>query len=177
MEEDKNTTFFKNNLVTNYPDIAKITFTPISKKYLKVLLINFCLLSIVLFALVFGVTQIESKKFDIENYSLYLYIGLIVILLINLILIFLEFNQRKYAVREEDITYKKGLLLSKLITVPYNRVQHLNITESFFERNFKLASLHIFTAGDDDSDLVIKGLPQKQAYEIREHILQKIKNL
>lgn len=177
MEEDKNTTFFKNTLVTTYPNIAEITFTSIDKKYLKVLLINFCLVAIILVALVFSITQINFEEIDLQKHTSLIYTVLALVLLVNTILILVGFKKRKYAVREKDISYKQGVLVSKLVTVPYNRIQHLNITETFFLRLFKLASLHIYTAGDDASDLVIKGLPKKRAYEIREYILQKTKSL
>lgn len=175
--EDKNSTFFKNDVVTTYPNITEVLFTRIDKKYLIVLLVNFCLKSAVLFSVIFGLTRMEFEDFFLQDYSFYLYAILTVVLAVNFILILLGFNNRKYAVREKDISYKKGVLLSELTSVPYNRIQHLNVTESIFERTFQLASLHIFTAGDDSSDLVIKGLPKKRAYEIREYILQKTKNL
>lgn len=174
---DEKNIFLKNDIVTTFPNITEILFTKIDKKYLVILLINFCLRSAVLFFLLFWMNQMDFEDFSFQNYSFYLYGILGIVLTINFALIFIGFNNRKYAIREKDISYKKGVLLSELTTVPYNRIQHLNVTESLFERVFQLASLHVFTAGDDSSDLVIKGLPKKRAYEIREYILQKTKNL
>lgn len=175
--ENKATPPFKNDVVIHYPDISQINFIKVDKNYLKVLLINFVIVFILSFLGFFGLTQIEFDDFDLQVYSSIIYLVLAILLSVSLLLLLFEFKVRAYAVREKDISYKKGLLVHKLVTVPYNRIQHLNVTEGFFSRMFDLASLHIFTAGDDSSDLVIKGLPKDRAYQIREYILQETKSL
>lgn len=86
----------------------------------------------------------------------------------------LGFEKRKYAVREKDISYKKGLLYKSLTTVPFNRIQHVEIDQGPISRFFGLATLSVFTAGDSSDDLKIKGLLKEQSLQIKEFITNKI---
>ena len=76
--------------------------------------------------------------------------------------------------REKDVTYKSGVLIEKITTVPYSRIQHVEINEAPISRIFKLASLNVFTAGDSSNDLVIKGIKKEEALKIKEFINQQI---
>ena len=61
-----------------------------------------------------------------------------------------------------------------MTTVPFSRIQHVEIDESVFSRLFKLASISVFTAGDSSDDLVIKGLSKEKALQIKEFISTKV---
>ena len=61
-----------------------------------------------------------------------------------------------------------------MVTVPFSRIQHVEIDEGMFSRFFKLASLSVYTAGDSSDDLEIKGLSKEQALQIKEFISGKI---
>lgn len=80
------------------------------------------------------------------------------------------FPIRGYALREHDITYKKGWLLFSKITIPFNRIQHCEISQGPMAQLFDLAELRVFTAGGAVSDLEIGGLPPDEAHRLREYI-------
>ena len=86
----------------------------------------------------------------------------------------LSFPFRKYALREKDITYKAGLLVKKITTVPFSRVQHVEIDEKPISRIFGLSSISVYTAGDSSDDLEIKGIKKETALQIKEFISSKI---
>ena len=44
-----------------------------------------------------------------------------------------------------------------------NRVQHVEVSQSWLERYLKLASLKIYTAGESGGDLKIRGLENETA--------------
>ena len=77
---------------------------------------------------------------------------------------------RGYAVRQHDITYKKGWIFQTRTTVPMNRIQHSEISQGPLERRFNISSLKIFTAGGAASDLVIPGLLPEEAQRLHEFI-------
>ena len=82
----------------------------------------------------------------------------------------MEHNIGVYAIRNKDISYKYGLLVFKTTTVPFSRIQHVEIDERPISRFFNLAAIRIYTAGDDSDDLVIKGIQKQTALEIKEFI-------
>ena len=81
-----------------------------------------------------------------------------------------SFPVRAYALRELDISYKKGWLFYSHITVPFARVQHSEISQGPVDRYFGLVTLHIYTAGGSSSDLSIPGLPRDEAQRLRDFI-------
>ncbi|UMB60597.1 PH domain-containing protein [Lutibacter sp. A80] len=161
---------FKNIEVTSQlPDISKLDFKAIDKKYLRVLLLNFSSVTIVLFVgLYFLITK--NLATQIPEYTPYFYLVLILILGIFLFFLVLGFYKRKYAVRAQDISYKKGVIVQSITTVPFARIQHVELEEKPFSRLFKLASIKIFTAGESGGDLKINGLPKEEAKKIKEFI-------
>jgi membrane protein YdbS with pleckstrin-like domain len=81
----------------------------------------------------------------------------------SLTIYYLGFKNRKYAIREQDMTYTQGYIVTKMVTLPYNRIQHLEIRRSFLSRKLGLSTLKIYSAGESGGDLSIKGLPKDVA--------------
>jgi hypothetical protein len=90
-----------------------------------------------------------------------------------LLSIFKEFPKRAYALRQRDITYRKGWIFQSVTSVPFNRIQHSEINQGPLDRAYNLASLNIYTAGGSSSDLTIPGLPYDQAVKLREFVAKK----
>lgn len=90
-----------------------------------------------------------------------------------LLMILKEFPKRAYALRQRDITYRKGWIFHSITSVPFNRIQHTEINQGPLDRAFNLASLSIYTAGGSASDLAIPGLPYEEARRLREFIGKK----
>lgn len=164
---------FKNDLVTDLPDITKIGFKKIDKDYLKVILINFFLVFILLFV---GLIALQQFAFSeaILAYNKVIYFGFSSFFGLYLIYLFLAFPKKKYALRDRDISYKSGVFFLKTTTVPFSRIQHVETDEKPISRILKLASLSVYTAGDSSDDLVIKGIKKQEALKIKEFISAKI---
>ena len=88
---------------------------------------------------------------------------------------FKAFTFKGYAFRQKDISYKTGWLWRSITTVPFNRVQHCEVSQGVMDRYFGLAKLKIFTAGGSSSDVVVPGLRLDQATDLKDFILEKIK--
>ncbi|AUC86529.1 hypothetical protein CW731_15120 [Polaribacter sp. ALD11] len=163
---------FQNIAVTSFPDITKIDFKSIDNRYLKVILINTSFIFIALFVIIFFINY--KDIFELAEYSLWLYLTLAIVYVSILFVKIIEFKKRKYAVREKDISYQKGYFLRSLTTVPFNRIQHVEIDEGPVSRFFSLVSLSVFTAGDSSEDLKISGLLKEEAEQMKEFISNKI---
>ena len=159
---------FQNIAVTSLPDITKIEFKSIHKQHLKVILVNVFLVFMVLYAVLFLADYYAVFEF-LENFF-WMYTGLSVLFSLILVLKIAGFKKRKYAIREKDISYKKGIFFRSLTTVPFNRIQHVEIDQAPISRFFGLAALSVFTAGDSSDDLKINGLLKKEAKQIKEFI-------
>ena len=166
------TDFFQNNAVTSYPEITQTDFKSINKRYFKVIVIQTTLIFTVLFIAIIFMNY--KDLFQWSEYSVWLYVMLSVIFMVILFLKIIGFKKRKYAVREKDISYKKGVFFRSLTTVPFNRIQHIEIDQGPVARYFGLVALSVFTAGDSSDDLKVSGLLKKDAVQIKEFISTKI---
>ena len=163
---------FKNIAVTSFPDITKVDFKSIENQYLKVILINTFVAFLVLF-LVICLGDYKGLFKLIEN-TIWIYLTFTLCFVFTLLIKTIEFKKRRYVVREKDISYKKGVLFRSVTTVPFNRIQHVEIDEGPISRFLGLVSLSVFTAGDSSDDLKISGLLKEDAQQIKEFISNKI---
>ncbi|MFT6997150.1 MAG: membrane protein YdbS with pleckstrin-like domain [Cryomorphaceae bacterium] len=99
--------------------------------------------------------------------------GLTILIAISFIAIPISYRKRSYALRERDLTYKKGWIFSSMITIPFNRIQHTEISRGPIERRYELSTLKIYTAGGSTSDLSIPGLEAEEAEQLKEFVAKK----
>jgi uncharacterized protein len=164
---------FQNEVILALPDISKIEFKKIDKSYFKVITINFFLVFILFFI---GLVVLHQFVFsdDVNAYVIYIYALFFIFFGCIFAYFLLSFSKRKYALREKDISYKSGLLARKMTTVPFSRIQHVEIDEKPISRLFGLSSLSVYTAGDSSDDLEIKGIQKETALQIKEFISTKV---
>lgn len=78
-----------------------------------------------------------------------------------------------YQLREQDLHYKHGVIWRNVVSLPYIRIQHVELESGPMERIFKLATLKFFTAGGGAADMKIPGLPFATASKIRAYVMAK----
>lgn len=78
-----------------------------------------------------------------------------------------------YQLREQDLHYKHGVIWRNVVSLPYIRIQHVELESGPMERIFKLATLKFFTAGGGTADMKIPGLPFATASSIRSFVMEK----
>jgi hypothetical protein len=164
---------FQNLQVHSFPDISEIAFEAIHKKYLKVILFNTILFFLIFYIGLTVAVYLDAFK-EISQYTYLFYLGITIVFSLVLLTRFIGFKKRKYAIRDKDISYKCGIFFKSLTTVPFNRIQHIEIDEGPISRFFGLSKLNVFTAGDSSDDLEISGLLQEDALKIKEFISTKI---
>jgi membrane protein YdbS with pleckstrin-like domain len=75
-----------------------------------------------------------------------------------------------YVLREDDLVFRRGILFSRLVAVPYGRMQLVDITRGPIARALGLAELRLVTAAAA-SDVTLPGLPEAQATELRDELV------
>ncbi|MFC0604388.1 PH domain-containing protein [Winogradskyella pulchriflava] len=156
------------------PKIDEVNLKPIAKSYLKIIALNKLVYYIALVGLTFIVKLIIEKKSEVQIDLWYIIFVVIGFCMVNFIVALLAFRKRKYAVREHDIIYSKGLLMHSITTIPISRIQHVEESRSWLARYFGLSTLKIFTAGESGSDLSIKGLEHLEAKGINDFISARV---
>ena len=103
-------------------------------------------------------------------------ISLVIVLAVawSLAITILGFPKKGYLVREKDVSFQKGLITYKLTTVPFNRIQHVEVNQGILAKMYGLSSVKIYTAGGTASDLSIPGLPVNNAQKLKAFLSEKI---
>lgn len=91
----------------------------------------------------------------------------------SFILTRLGYKIRGYQLRDKDLVHRQGVIFKTITTIPFNRVQHCEVSQGVIQRMFDLHTLQIFTAGGSNSDLSIPGLKADTAQRIKGFIINK----
>lgn len=166
---------FSNSQVdtSSIPSLSDVTLKPISSKYIRIIIINKVAFFSIFFTILFAMKWFVDDE-ELQYGLPYAILIVLIIFLLNLLIGILAFKKRKYALRERDIIYSKGLIVNSTTTVPIKRIQHIEEVRSWLSRRFGLATLKIFTAGESGSDLSIQGLPANEAKRIHDYISEKV---
>ncbi|WP_179335053.1 PH domain-containing protein [Winogradskyella costae] len=159
--------------IEDLPNIEDVVLKPISKSYLKIIILNRLAFYSLILGAVIGLKYLIKEDGFQDNFWLIL-IGSVMVCIANFIISVLAFKKRKYAVRGNDVIYAKGLIVESIITVPISRIQHVEESRSWLARHLGLSTLKIFTAGEAGSDLSIKGLQQLEAKGINDFISARV---
>ena len=102
-----------------------------------------------------------------------LYSLLVIVTVISMLWPTFSVPRRGYVLRDKDILFRKGVIWRSETAVPFNRIQHVETSNTPLDRKFGLATLQIFTAGGSSGDLKINGLGYDIAEQLRVFILDK----
>jgi uncharacterized protein len=165
--------FQNNELDTDLlPKVENVLLLPIEKDYLKVMQLEWLIVSSIIIIATSILIYIIPP---LQDFPAYIILGIAVILFITCYFIFqtLAFKKRAYGLREKDIIYQNGVIVQQTSICPFNRVQNSSVSTGPLERKYKLATLHLYTAGTSGADLHIKGLKEEDAQRIKEFIAKK----
>lgn len=167
MENFTNTTID----TTELPRFEEVQFSKLHPDYWKVMLINTAITFLIL-GIAIGFVFYFNE--GIRDFALYLGVGFGILAGLTIVFSRIGFQKRGFAFREHDVLFQSGVIATKTIVIPYNRVQHVALHEGLVSRYFGLAKVEIFTAGGSSSDIEIPGIEKEQAENIKQLLMGKI---
>lgn len=75
-----------------------------------------------------------------------------------------------WVLREDDLVVRRGILLSRLVAVPYGRMQLIDVNRGPVARLVGLSELRLVTAAAT-SDVTLPGLPEADAAQLRDALV------
>lgn len=76
-----------------------------------------------------------------------------------------------YRLRDDDLMFRRGLFFSRLVAVPYGRMQLVDVQQGPIARLLGLASVKMVTAAAV-TGVAIPGLPMEEAERLRDHLIR-----
>ncbi len=149
---------------TELPQIEEVKFNGLEKDYLWMRLLGWGIFFLVSAGVLTFITISTEAKMWM------LFTPWLVLLVLIFFVEIRGFGIKGYALREKDITYKSGLIFFHMTSIPFNRIQHCEVSQGPLARLFDLASVKVYTAGGSSSDLSISGLTKERAQKLRDFI-------
>ena len=156
---------------TRLPKFEEVPFSKLHPSYWTVTLIF-----IGIFYVIVGIGYGVAFTFigELAPFQTNITIGLIVLAVLIVLFSRIGFKKKGFAFRNHDVLFRQGIIATNTMVIPYNRIQHVAMHESFFSRMFGLAKIEIFTAGGNSSDIEIPGIAKVQAENIKQLLMGKI---
>lgn len=93
-----------------------------------------------------------------------------VVMLAVAIFSFLRVRTIGYQLRDDDLLVRRGMMFRRFVSVPYGRMQVVDITQGPVERMWKLKTLKFVTAAAS-SNVLLPGLPEDSAEQLRDRLV------
>lgn len=100
-------------------------------------------------------------------------VPVLAILGIETLLMIAAVRRMGFLIRERDLSLRGGLLSITEQTVPFNRVQHVQVDRGPVERAFGLASLSVHSAGGVLGRVRIPGLGSELAEQLKSVVVER----
>lgn len=157
----------------NLPEIITEDFNRLDKRYLKIIFIRIAIFALLLSGGFTAFLYLSDETIPVLILAAAIVV-IAVLILFTVVISVMGFPKKGYLLRERDISYKTGLIYYKQISVTFNRIQHVEVSQGILGKLFGLSSVKIFTAGGSASDLSIPGLLTADAQKLKAFISDKI---
>lgn len=147
------------------PLAPDLEFTPISPDYRKVQLIRGLIIAIpFIAALVFASIYFPWWLIVIIAVAFVVHIGITTTYV-------LASRYWGYAEKDDELVTCRGRIVSRILVVPYGRMQEVNVTTGPLLRKYGLATISMETASTD-ADAKIPGITQAEADRLRRKLTE-----
>ncbi len=165
---------FENNTVEihHISQYQEIEFSYLNNNYKKIVVLN----SLITLLLGVGICAVLFFLID-EMEKLYVIIPLFLISVLLAVFPLLSYKKKKYAFRKHDVLFKKGLIFKATHISPYIRLQHVVIKQGWYAKKIGLATLVMYTAANNFSDISIPGLTLEDAERWKSYLMNRIQEL
>jgi membrane protein YdbS with pleckstrin-like domain len=142
------------------PRLTDDAFVPVDPRYLRVSLTGIALAATIV---AIGTAAVAMQT-DQKVLPLLIGGGVLLLLVLVAVVRVLEVRRLAYQLREHDLSLRSGVITHRVESLPFSRIQHVNVHRGPIERSLGLATLQVSTAGPDIS---IPGLAQADAERIK----------
>ncbi|HEY2557001.1 MAG TPA: PH domain-containing protein [Diaminobutyricibacter sp.] len=98
-------------------------------------------------------------------------IAIVAITVIQLIIASRRARAIGYQLRDDDLLFRRGIMFLRFVSVPYGRMQLIDINRGPVGRLLGLADLKFVTAAAS-TNIAIPGLPEGDAAELRDRLVE-----
>jgi membrane protein YdbS with pleckstrin-like domain len=146
-------------------DLPEVSWRRVSPKYIVVDVVGYIFFSVVVLGAASFVAWVTGAA----------WVWLIVAALAVILVTTIAFTPRRvrsigYQLRDDDLLFRRGIMFQRFVSVPYGRMQLVDINRGPLARAVGLSELKFVTAAAA-TGVVIPGLPEQDAEELRDTLV------
>lgn len=160
--------------------VDSMKFQALDRRDLRLRLGFYLVFWIIFFVAFFLLPLDELLPYSDEVNSSIIIVGAVLLFFLfgfGLLQIYKVFDNQGYIVEPSNITFRDGWLVLRILSVPFGRVQHVELIQPFLDKSLGLGRIKIYTAGGSSSDLSIRGLDYEKAAYLKNYILKQVVEL
>ncbi len=153
--------------VQSIPKLRDEDFVGVHPNYLKVSLIGYAIWTVIVLAagIIVSVLLDEYTWIPLAVMG-----GVLALTALGIVATVLGVKNIGYQVRQHDLSYRQGVFIKTVETVPFVRVQHARVTQGPIQRMFGISSVDVNSAGPD---LSLNGLGAEDAERLRAMVVER----
>ena len=101
-------------------------------------------------------------------------LAILIYILIRAILVYLNF---KFKIKDNAFILKQGILNKSNISVPFEKIQHINFKQNFIQQLINVTQVEIETAGAKTVEISIKALSREKAVALKKALFTKMQEV
>jgi uncharacterized protein len=147
-------------------DLAVGDWRRVSPKYVIVVIASTVITGLVLSAASLFLWLVGGWSFG--------WVALAVVLVISAIALVIAPRRARsigYRLRDDDLLFRRGIMFQRFVSVPYGRMQLIDINRGPVSRMLGLADLKFVTAAAS-TGVMVPGLPEPEAAELRDRLVE-----
>lgn len=166
---------FSNGIISplDLPDAQELEYTLLHPR-LKQMFVWSNILTIIILLVLVGFVFLTFSEDNIDVATGFaVLVGIFSIFLILYTIFFTPrvYSNRGYALRAHDITYRHGAIFKKVSTIPFKKVQQVEVVQGLAGKICRLHGLQIITGAQVQSGVTITGLTKEDAERLRAFII------
>jgi uncharacterized protein len=138
----------------------------VSPKYVVVVIVSTLLSGVVLTAAALFLWLVAGWAFA--------WVALIVVVVVTIVALIIAPRRARsigYRLRDDDLLFRRGIMFQRFVSVPYGRMQLIDINRGPVSRVLGLADLKFVTAAAS-TGVMVPGLPEPEAAELRDRLVE-----
>lgn len=151
--------------------VDELEFEPIDRRYRAVQIILTALGYVLLAGAACFLLLIENRLWFILAECV-----IVAAMAFNLFILRKAWENKGYALREKDITYRSGIVFPKTITIPYEKLQQVTLKQNPVSKMYNLYAVEVVNGAQGMASLTIPGLTEERANQIKGIVIERLKN-
>lgn len=112
------------------------------------------------------------KKNLFEDYGVYIYLGIALLVIIQFIYSYLSYRKFKFSIQEDAFHLDHGVVKLSHVEIPFERIQNINIQQNIFQQILNVVGFEIETAGEGTAEINIKALDKPLAKALKDKLIE-----